>query len=137
VKLGAPRLVLFVDDLYFRVRLTDLAERLGLEVSDPAAIPDDGGPVLAVVDLAGKAELWSRAVADLKARLGPRLTVLGFGPHRDVGLFQQARATGFDHVWAKSKLVSDLPDFLNRLAKRRDPADANFRDDPSGPDGDL
>jgi len=136
VKLGRLRLVLFVDDLYFRVRLVDLAERLGLEVSDPAAIADDGGPVLAVVDLAGRAEAWSRAVADLKARLGLRLTVLGFGPHRDVGLFRQARAAGFDHVWAKSRLVSDLPDFLNRLAGRRD-ADADFRDDPSGPDGDL
>jgi hypothetical protein len=134
--LGRLRLVLFVDDLYFRVRLVDLAERLGLEVSDPAAIADDGGPVLAVVDLAGRAEAWSRAVADLKARLGLRLTVLGFGPHRDVGLFRQARAAGFDHVWAKSRLVSDLPDFLNRLAGRRD-ADADFRDDPSGPDGDL
>lgn len=130
------RLVLLVDDLYFRVRLADLAERLGIEVCGPDALPEDDRPVLAVVDLAGPADRWARAVEELKGRLGPRLTVLGFGPHRDVGLFRQARAAGFDHVWARSKLVTDLPAFLERLLKGA-PADAHLGDDPAGPDGDL
>ncbi|MER3397168.1 MAG: hypothetical protein C4315_08265 [Chloroflexota bacterium] len=129
------RLVLLVDDLYFRVRLADLAERLGIEVCDPDAVPDDR-PVLAVVDLAGPSGRWARAVKELKARLGPKLTVLGFGPHRDVSLFRQARTAGFDHVWARSKLVTDLPAFLEKLL-REAPADADLRDDPSGPDGNF
>jgi hypothetical protein len=130
------RLVLLVDDLYFRVRLTDLAERLGLEVCGPEAVSDDGRPVLVLVDLAGPKARWAQAVKALKARLGPRVTVLGFGPHRDVGLFRAAWAAGFDHVWARSKLVTDLPAFLEKLVKEA-PADADIGDDPSGPDGNL
>ncbi len=130
------RLVLLVDDLYFRVRLTDLAERLGLEVCDPNGVPDDGRPVLAVVDLAGPSARWAEAVKTLKARLESRVTVLGFGPHRDVGLFRAARAAGFDQVWARSKLVADLPAFLEKLLKEAS-ADAGIGDDPSGPDGNL
>lgn len=130
------RLVLLVDDLYFRVRLTDLADRLGLRVCDPGAVADDGEAVVAVVDLA-RWDGWAGVVADLRARLGSRLTVLGFGPHRDVGLFRRARAGGCDYVWAKSKLVADLPEFLARFAERRNRADAGFGDDPPGPDGNL
>ncbi len=130
------RLVPLVNDLYFRVRLTDLADRLGLQVCDPGAVPDDGEPVVAVVDLA-RWDGWAEAVADLKARFGPRLTVLAFGPHRDAGLLRQARAAGCDYVWAKSKLVTDLPEFLARFVERRNRADAGFRDDPPGPDSNL
>jgi hypothetical protein len=42
------------------------------------------------------------------AHLEPRVNVIGFGSHVDVGTLKAARAAGCDHVLPRSQFVADL-----------------------------
>jgi hypothetical protein len=94
-----------VDDLLLYSRIDAAASAVNadlLRATSPAALPSDLDLVL--VDWSARHESWPDA---LRA-LGPRRIVL-FGRHTDVEAHRAARAAGLGPMWARSKLIAELP----------------------------
>jgi hypothetical protein len=95
-------------DLMLYSRIASAARVAGAElarVDDPHQIPRDADLVL--VDWEARQPDWGDAVASLAdAR------VIVFGPHVDVKAHEAAREAGVGPMWARSRLLSGLPDLL-------------------------
>lgn len=111
--------VLIGRDLLFGSRLGDATARAGeefLRVDDPAGLPPAASVQLVLVNWAERRPGWSdqlsawRGGADV-AR--PRLLL--FGPHTDLVAHADARAAGLGPMWARSKLIADLPSLVASL----------------------
>jgi hypothetical protein len=76
-----------------------------LRTDDPIGLPGDLDLVL--VDWTARRPTWTDALAALQ---GPRLIL--FGPHTDLEAHADARAAGLGPMWARSKLVAELPALL-------------------------
>lgn len=106
-------------DLMVATRIADAGARVGVDVrryDDPGQLPPAGEVTLLLVD-------WSERRPDWAARLhswcldaplpaGPRLIL--FGPHTDLAAHAEARAAGLGPMWARSKLLAELPTLINR-----------------------
>jgi hypothetical protein len=93
-----------VSDLLLYSRIDAAARAAGAEVvrvDTPADLPADLDLVL--VDWAARRPGWSDALRDRSAR------VILFGPHTDLEAHAAARAAGLGPMWARSKLVAELP----------------------------
>jgi hypothetical protein len=77
-----------------------------VRADDPDALPDDPFDLL-LVDWSGRADGWA---SRLGARRDARIVV--FGPHTDLEAHAAARAAGLGPMWARSKLVAELPRLL-------------------------
>lgn len=100
-----------VRDLIFGSRISAVAAGLDLPVRtvrDPARLAGEPGDQLIVdLNLPGAIE----AAAAWKAERPGRLAV-GFVSHVDVNTIRTARERGIDHVMARSRFVTILPDLL-------------------------
>ncbi|MCA9869259.1 MAG: DUF309 domain-containing protein [Anaerolineae bacterium] len=115
---AAPVLAL-VTDLMFATRIADVVRAQG---GRPimAASPEefragvDRWPVLMLIDVnALPLEQWTPEVKRAKASPQSRLIpIYGFGSHVDTATLKAARQAGCDHVWARSRFVSELPDLV-------------------------
>jgi predicted metal-dependent hydrolase len=75
-------------------------------------------PVLVIVELSSRSIPWSEWVAALKSSPATRrIPVLAFGPHTDLDLRAQALDAGCDIVVAKSRLVTGLPELVEKYAR--------------------
>jgi len=102
------RVAAVVRDLMLFSRIESAARAAGAElarVDSPAAIPP--GTELILVDWAAREPDWTEALRD---RTGSR--VILFGPHTDLEAHAAARAAGLGAMWARSKLVVELPRLL-------------------------
>ena len=106
--------VLIGRDLLFGSRIADAAARADrefLRVDDPAGLPSPASVQLVLVHWAERLPDWGvrlqtwRADAPESAR--PRLLL--FGPHTDLAAHADARSAGLGPMWARSKLVTELP----------------------------
>ena len=103
-----------VVDLMLYSRIESAARVAGsvlARVDDPSAIPPDAELVL--VDWSARDVSWAaplRAVREAGAR------VILFGPHTDLDAHAAARPAGLGPMWARSKLVADLPSLLEPAA---------------------
>lgn len=71
-------------------------------------------PVLILVDLQ-TAGNWQLAIARCKMRPQSRqIPLYAFGSHVDVATLQAARQAGADHVWARSKMLTELVTVVDR-----------------------
>jgi len=110
-----PRVVAYVDDLFFQMKLAETAKHLGLEIK-VACTPDsllallDPRPAMVIVDLNARAAPLD-AVARLRS-VDPSLRVIGFLSHVQAELGEKAEAAGFDQVMARSKFTMNLPQIL-------------------------
>lgn len=105
--------VLLVQDLYFISAISNAAAKAGVHVM--VVKPVDRVPPdtqLALVDLQFPGD-WERAVQRIVAAGGE---VIAFGPHVDSDSFKRARQLGCRRVLAKSKLMTDLPAIMARIA---------------------
>ncbi len=96
-----------VDDLMLFSRIDAAAAAAGAEltrVSTPAELPPDLDLVL--VDWSARRSGWADALAAMDAR------VILFGRHTDLEAHADARAAGLGPMWARSKLVAELPTSL-------------------------
>jgi hypothetical protein len=104
-------------DLMIATRIADAGARAGVEVqrfNDPSQLPPAAELSLLLV-------AWDERLPDWGERLvtwcgnapqsaQPRVVL--FGPHTDVAAHAEARASGLGPMWARSKLLADLPSLL-------------------------
>lgn len=106
------RVVAVVSDLMLFSRIESAATAAGaslLRVDDPAELPVDEPFDLVLVDWSAREDSWSDA---LHARAGAASRVVLFGRHTDLEAHAASRAAGLGPMWARSKLVAELPDLL-------------------------
>lgn len=101
-------------DLMIATRIADAGARLGVAVrryDDPGELPDPSGVRLLLVDWGGRAPDWGERLATWQAA-ADRTRVVLFGPHTDLAAHADARAAGLGPMWARSKLLAELPSLL-------------------------
>jgi len=113
-----PRVVAYMDDLFFQMKLAETAKHLGLEVkvasnADSLLQLLEPLPLLVIVDLNAKSAPL-QAVERLRSAQ-PNLRVIGFLSHVQTDLAQQAQAAGLDEVMPRSKFSMNLPQILSTL----------------------
>jgi hypothetical protein len=99
------RVAAVVTDLFFFSRIESAARLADVQlarVDTPDQVPADADLVL--VDWSARRPDWTDALRGLS---GPR--VILFGPHTDLEAHADARAAGLGPMWARSKLVAQLP----------------------------
>jgi hypothetical protein len=93
-----------IDDLMLFSRIDAATAAAGaslVRVSAPADLPSDLDLVL--VDWSARDPSWADALRASNAR------VILFGRHTDLEAHADARAAGLGPMWARSKLVAELP----------------------------
>ena len=104
--------VVLSPDLMISVRIADAAERAGVEavrVDDPADLPSAAGVAVLFVDWAARASDWSQTLTAWRASAIRAPRVILFGSHLDLDAHSDAKRSGLGPMWARSKLVADLP----------------------------
>jgi DNA-binding NarL/FixJ family response regulator len=109
------RVVAYMDDLFFQMKLAETAKHLNIEVkvaSNPAALMQlmDPLPKFVIVDLNARNSPL-QAVEQLRG-LQPTLTIIGFLSHIQTDLAAQAKAAGFQQVMPRSQFTTQLPQIL-------------------------
>ena len=96
-----------IDDLMLFSRIDAAASSAGatlVRASSPSDLPD--GLDLVLVDWSARRPDWPEALTGLDAR------VILFGRHTDLEAHAAARAAGLGPMWARSKLVTELPSLM-------------------------
>jgi len=110
-----PRVVAYMDDLFFQMKLAETAKHLHVEVK-VAASPDDRLqlmdplPKLVIVDLNAR-NTPVQAVQRLREQQ-PTLPIIGFLSHVQTDLAAQAKAAGLQQVIPRSQFTAHLPQIL-------------------------
>jgi hypothetical protein len=109
--------VLVARDLLFGSRIADAAARAKhefLRVDDPVGLPAPSSVDLVLVDWAERRPDWADRLSAWRApAAGPdRPRIVLFGPHTDLVAHADARTAGLGPMWARSKLVADLPSLI-------------------------
>jgi len=115
VHLQMPRVVAYMDDLFFQMKLAETAKHLGLEVKVATNAESllqllDPPPQLVIMDLNARSQPLA-AMQQLRSAL-PQLRVIGFLSHVQTDLAERAKAAGFDEIMPRSKFSLNLPDIL-------------------------
>src|SRR5262249_19483285 len=113
--LTMARVVAYMDDLFFQMKLAETAKHLGLEAKVASNAESllqllDPLPALVIVDLNARSSPLE-AVQRLRA-VEPNLHVVGFLSHVETELAAKARSAGFDEVMPRSKFSMHLPQIL-------------------------
>jgi hypothetical protein len=97
--------------LFSRIELAAAAAAVELvRVDEPADLAPDLDLIL--VDWAARGPGWDDGLRDRSAQ------VVLFGPHTDLEAHAAARSAGLGPMWARSKLVAELPRLLRDPAAR-------------------
>ena len=123
---AAATIVAAVDDLFFSVKITETARKVGAQVrfvkSDKellAAAEETDKPSLIIVDLNSVAMRPLPTIAKLKADKDLKKTsVIGYLSHVQGELKQKAHEAGCDMVLARSAFSQNLPNLLRRHGSR-------------------
>jgi hypothetical protein len=101
------RVAAVVGDLMLFSRIESAARVAGAElarVDRPDDVPRDAHLVL--VDWTARDDGWAETLRALGGR------VILFGPHTDLDAHAAARAAGLGPMWARSRVLSGLPDLM-------------------------
>ena len=96
-----------ISDLMLYSRIDSVASAAGaslVRVDAPAELPD--GLDLVLVDWSARRADWADALATARGR------VILFGRHTDLEAHAEARFAGLGPMWARSKLIAELPSLL-------------------------
>lgn len=109
------RVVAYMDDLFFQMKLAETAKHLGVEVkvasnADSLLQLLDPLPKLVIVDLNARNHPLA-AVERLRA-VNPSLPLIGFLSHVQTDLAAQAKAAGFQDVMPRSQFTMRLAEIL-------------------------
>jgi len=72
-------------------------------------------PTLALVDLEGDPDVWSKVLEELKTR-NSETKLVAFGPHSDIKGMELARSLGCDQVLSKGEFSRDMPRVIAQYA---------------------
>jgi hypothetical protein len=105
-----------VSDLMLFSRIDAAAASAGaslVRVDEPAALPPADAVDLVLVDWSARHPGWGSALREWTDRAsdGAGRLIL-FGRHTDLEAHADARAHGLGPMWARSKLVSELPSLV-------------------------
>lgn len=112
-------ILLFVPDLMFGSRIEDVARQLGYRAESVDAGGDIYGairqtnPALVVATFDRNGDAWEKVIAAAHAA---SIKALAFGSHMNIDAFKRARELGAEQVVANSRMISELPDLLLKLA---------------------
>ena len=81
-----------------------------IRVDTPSDLPPASDVDLLLVDWSSRTSEWAGAIASWRA--GAAVRVIVFGPHTDLKAHTAARSSGIGPMWARSKLVAELPELL-------------------------
>jgi hypothetical protein len=112
-------IVLVVDDLMFLPKLEDSLRYLGyqpLVATNETELTQSlfTAPVLAIVDLFSRSLPWPALVRLIKGSKMGHVPVLGFGPHVDLQLREQALAAGCTAVVGRGAIVGQLAQLVEK-----------------------
>ena len=117
----AEAIVLIVDDLMFLPRLENGLSRLGYQpliATNEADLTHalNRAPVLVIVDLFGRGFDWPGLIRFIKGpgKKSQHVPILGFGPHVDLALRQQALTAGCDAVVGRGTVATQLPHLVEK-----------------------
>ncbi len=113
-------LILLIPDLFFSVKVADVARGLGYQTREVAnadtlvAAAREGARGVVLDTQAGSD--WQNAVRVLKADPATaRIPILAFGSHVDVTATRAAVAAGCDRLVTRGKFAQELPHLLQSL----------------------
>lgn len=122
-----PGVVLvFEDDVLFASRVEMGLRAKGFHPRFVTRVEELGealnaAPVLILVNIGSRAVPWTRLVELVKERRPvPRPSVVGYGPHVDLELRQQALDVGCDAVVGRSAIAGNLGSLLDRYTWKPD-----------------
>jgi hypothetical protein len=112
-------IVLIVDDLLFLPRLEDSLRRLGYQ---PVVATHETeltralftAPVLVIVDLFSRSLPWEALIHLVKGSKAAHIPILGFGPHVDLPLREQALAAGCTAVVGRGAIAGQLAQLVEK-----------------------
>ena len=118
-----PRVVAYMDDLFFQMKLAETAKHLGLEVKVASNAQSllqliNPPPELVIVDLNARSQPLA-AMQQLRAAQ-PQLRVIGFLSHVQIDLAEQAKAAGFNEIMPRSTFSMNLPAILASVVVQND-----------------
>ena len=104
-------------DLMIATRIADAGAHAGIEVrrfDDPAQLPAAAEVSLLLVAWEERRPDWGSTLVEWCANAphSARPHIVLFGPHTDLVAHADARAAGLGPMWARSKLIAELPSLL-------------------------
>jgi DNA-binding transcriptional LysR family regulator len=108
------RVAAVVTDLMLFSRIEAAAAASGaslLRADGPADLPPHPPADLVLVDWSAREPDWADALHAWRAS-APAARLILFGPHTDLDAHAAARDAGIGPMWARSKLVAELPTLL-------------------------
>jgi hypothetical protein len=108
------RVAAVVSDLMLFSRIEAAAAASGaalLRADAPSDVPAFPPADLVLVDWSARAADWAEALTTWRAAV-PASRVILFGPHTDLEAHAAAREARLGPMWARSKLVAELPTLL-------------------------
>lgn len=108
------RVAAVVSDLMLFSRIEAAAAVSGaslLRADAPSDLPADPPADLVLVDWSARTSDWADALVAWRAS-APSARVILFGPHTDLEAHAAARDARLGPMWARSKLVAELPALL-------------------------
>lgn len=117
----SKKILAVVHDLFFVVKINDLAKRAGLEVElvkseeDALAKTAEQQPLMVIVDLNNNSVDAIQLITKLKKSAETKaVSVISFVSHVQGELKQQAQDAGANMVLARSAFSTNLPQILRR-----------------------
>lgn len=110
------RVAAVVSDLMLFSRIESAAaasDATLLRVDSPVDLPAVPAPDLVLVDWSARGDDWADALVGWRSAVSGARLVL-FGPHTDLEAHAAARQAGLGPMWARSRLVSELPALMLR-----------------------
>ena len=109
--------ILVSRELLFATRLHDISARSGTDlvrVDDPDELPSPTSTRLVLVDWADRSDNWGLRLVEwcAEAPEDSRPRIVLFGPHTDLKAHAAARESGLGPMWARSKLLIELPSLM-------------------------
>ena len=105
------RVAAIISDLMLFSRIDAAVNASGgtlLRVDDPADLPTEASLDIVLIDWSARRAHWASRLTAWHGTAGhPRIVL--FGRHTDLEAHAAARAAGFGPMWARSKLITELP----------------------------
>lgn len=107
--------VALVGDLLLASRIEEACRTAGRayrRVDSLIGLPSPAGVDLLLVAWDERQPDWPDALRDWRELAPAPIRVILFGPHTDLAAHAEARAAGLGPMWARSRLLAELPGIL-------------------------